>query len=98
MTQSSSEGSSAVDQAVGGSGQSADMPYSQKSREHFLNVVVHDLRTPLTSVKGYAQLAMRRLASMTSLNVWRSIAHLWATTPPTPPAPMMRTFDIGGAR
>jgi hypothetical protein len=42
-----------------------------------------------------SQLAIRRLASMTSVNVVRSIAHLWATTPPTPPAPMMRTFDMG---
>jgi len=61
VAQSSSEGSSVADAASDGLGQSADMPYSQKSREHFLNVVVHDLRTPLTSVKGYAQLAMRRL-------------------------------------
>ncbi len=30
-------------------------------REQFLNTVVHDLKTPLTSVKGYAQLAERRL-------------------------------------
>src|SRR5262249_13017000 len=29
--------------------------------EQFLNVVVHDLKTPLTSVRGYAQLAERRL-------------------------------------
>jgi two-component system phosphate regulon sensor histidine kinase PhoR len=32
-----------------------------RSHEQFLSAVVHDLRTPLTSLKGYAQLAERRL-------------------------------------
>lgn len=36
----------------------ADEP---RSHEQFLSTVVHDLRTPLTSMKGYAQLAERRL-------------------------------------
>src|SRR5262249_25866226 len=35
-----------------------------------------------------------RLASMTSENTCFSIAALCATTPPTPPAPMIRTFDM----
>src|SRR5690606_2741226 len=35
-----------------------------------------------------------RLASRMSLNTSGSCAHLWATTPPTPPAPMMITFDM----
>jgi signal transduction histidine kinase len=61
VIQQSSEGAPVAFAATGGRGQAAEMPYSQKSREHFLNVVVHDLRTPLTSVKGYAQLALRRL-------------------------------------
>jgi signal transduction histidine kinase len=33
----------------------------QRSMEQFVNVVVHDLKSPLTSLKGYAQLAERRL-------------------------------------
>src|SRR5207244_3610972 len=36
-------------------------PAEEPLGEQFLNVVVHDLKTPLTSVRGYAQLAERRL-------------------------------------
>ena len=47
-----------------------------------------------------SQRALVRLASRTSPNTSGFVAHLWATTPPTPPAPMMRTLDMAtsGAR
>jgi hypothetical protein len=57
---------------------------------------VRILRPCICSISAaiFSQLEIRRLASRTSVNVSESIAHLWATTPPTPPAPMMRTFDM----
>ncbi len=38
-------------------------------RDEFLTSVTHDLRTPLASIKGYAQLLQRRLARMQSPEV-----------------------------
>ena len=34
------------------------------SREEFLSSAAHDLKTPLTSIRGHAQLARRRLARL----------------------------------
>jgi PAS domain S-box-containing protein len=36
----------------------------EEAREGFLSAVVHDLKTPLTSIRGHAQLAARRLARL----------------------------------
>jgi len=36
---------------------------SVRTREDFLAIAAHELRTPATSIKGYAQLALRRLAT-----------------------------------
>ena len=39
-----------------------------------------------------------RLASTISEKTSGTWAHLWVTTPPTPPAPMIRTFDTANLR
>ena len=36
----------------------------ERAREEFLSSAAHDLKTPLTSIRGYAQLAQRRLARL----------------------------------
>lgn len=39
----------------------ARLRHAVRAKERFLNAIVHDLKSPLTSIKGYAQLAERRL-------------------------------------
>jgi signal transduction histidine kinase len=36
----------------------------ERAREEFLSSAAHDLKTPLTSIRGQAQLAQRRLARL----------------------------------
>ena len=48
---------------------------------------------PIESTRAW-HLARLREAMTTSPNTSGFWAHLWATTVPTPPAPMMMTFDI----
>jgi hypothetical protein len=58
------------------------------------------MRLPWSAAISAAILSQRdlvRLASSTSSNTSEACAHLWATTPPTPPAPMMTTFFMGAA-
>jgi signal transduction histidine kinase len=47
-------------------------------REEFLSAVSHDLRTPLTTVKGYAQMLRRRAVSTGEDSVWlaRGLANI----------------------
>lgn len=54
----------------------------------------------VTPVRVFTDAAMAshfetvREASVMSVKTSESCAHLWATTEPTPPAPMIRTVDI----
>ena len=50
----------------------------------------------LTSAAMALHLFSLREASMTSEKDSEFMAHLWATTLPTPPAPMIRTFLLMG--
>src|SRR2546430_17103011 len=41
----------------------------------FLSIVGHEIKTPLASIKGYIQLAGRRLKNDTSLTTWQADTH-----------------------
>ncbi len=44
----------------------SDIQSTERAREEFLSSASHDLKTPLTSIRGQAQLARRRLARLAS--------------------------------
>lgn len=48
----------------------------ERVREEFLASVAHDLKTPLTGIRGHAQLARRRLARLDAPEVARVVEHL----------------------
>ncbi|MCL5957717.1 MAG: hybrid sensor histidine kinase/response regulator, partial [Chloroflexi bacterium] len=43
-------------------------------KDEFISVASHDLKSPITSIKGYAQLALRRLQSASLEQVHESLA------------------------
>ncbi len=48
----------------------------ERAREAFLSAAAHDLKTPLTGIRGHAQLARRRLARLGSRGLEPIVEHL----------------------
>jgi signal transduction histidine kinase len=44
-----------------------ELEHADQLKDHFLSMASHELKTPITTIRGHAQLGMRRLATQTDL-------------------------------
>ena len=47
---------------------SVEAEHAVRGRDEFLSVAAHELRTPVTSLRGFAQLAVRQLDNLIDIN------------------------------